>query len=308
MKAGRMIWTALISLLLCLFLAGAVCEEDREDPWQENEWNYVDRSMDVSRGIPEDASGALARIRAAGVLQVATEPYFPPQEFIDPAFEGQAQYVGADMKLAARIAERMGVALEIVPMEFSEVLDSVAEGECDLAVSALSYTPSRAEVVTLSKGYYFGQEGQGAVLLIRQEDKETIASLGDLSGRTIVAQSGSMQEAILADSVPDYLEFRRLSTAQDCYEAVAAGWADAAAVNSESAEAYISKNRNCGLMLAPGVHLRQESQFEGDRIAAKKWETQLIAFVNGVIDEILSEDLYNTWYAESAARAAELGL
>ena len=306
MKSGWVFNTLI--LCFCVFFLPAAVAEDEDAVWRENGWNFVDASMDVSRGIPESASGALERIRIAGELRVATEPYVPPQEFIDPALAGQEQYAGADMKLAALIAKRMGVALEIVPMEFSEVLESVTEGECDLAVSALSYTPARASAVTLSKGYYFGDEGLSAGLLIREEEAGSILSLRDLSGRTIVAQSGSVQEALLADGVPDYREFRRLSSAQECYEAVAAGWADAAAVNVDAANAYIAKNRNCGLTLASGVVFRQEPQFEGDRIAARKGETQLIAFVNGVIDEVLKQDLYTDWYRESAERAAELGL
>ena len=297
-----------MAVCFCVFSPFAASAEDADVIWKENGWNFVDASMDVSRGIPKSASGALERIRIAGELRVATEPYFPPQEFIDPALAGQEQYAGADMKLAALIAERMGVALVIVPMEFSEVLESVIEGECDLAVSALSYTPARASMVTLSKGYYFGDEGLSAGLLIREGETGDIFSLRDLSGRTIVAQSGSVQEALLAESVSDYREFRRLLSAQECYEAVAAGWADAAAVNVEAANAYIAKNRNCGLTLASGVVFHQEPQFEGDRIAARKGETQLIAFVNGVIDEVLKQDLYTDWYREGAERAAELGL
>ncbi len=304
-----MFYRLLTVLCFCfIWFSFASTEAIAEKIWRENDWNFVSASMNISGGIPADASGVLDHIRLTGELRVATEPYFPPQEFIDPALNGQAQYVGSDMKLAALIAERMGVMLTIVPMEFSEVLESVAEDECDLAISALSYTPGRASEVTLSKGYYFGDEGLGAGLLIREEDAETIMSLQALSGRTIVAQSGSVQEAFLADSVTDYLEFRRLSSAQDCYEAVAAGWADAAAVNVEAANAYIEKNRNCGLTLVSGVVFRQEPQFAGDRIAAKKGETQLIAFVNGVIDEVLRENLYVSWYQESEARAAELGL
>ena len=108
------ILAAVITLCCCAFSGPAAAEE----AFVENEWNYVDRSMDVSRGIPENATGVLERIRRTGVLRVATEPYFPPQEFIDPDRTGQQQYAGADMELARLIAERMGVELQIVPMEF----------------------------------------------------------------------------------------------------------------------------------------------------------------------------------------------
>ena len=138
-----------LALLLCI--SAAALAEETEELYVENQWNYVENSMDVSHGIPEDAAGALERIRLRGKLLVAMEPYFPPQEFLDFSKTGQAQFVGADVELAKRIAERMGVELEIVPMEFSQVLFAVADGECDLAISALAYTPSRAVMMTLSR-------------------------------------------------------------------------------------------------------------------------------------------------------------
>ena len=110
----KTVWSAMSVLLVMAVCICCLSVSAEEGAYIENEWNYVDQSMDVSHGIPDDAAGVLDRIRREGVLRIATEPYFAPQEFIDPDLEGQDQYVGADMKLAALIAERMGVGLEIV--------------------------------------------------------------------------------------------------------------------------------------------------------------------------------------------------
>ena len=45
-----LLWAA--ALLLC-FSAAALAEET-EAVYMENQWNYVEGSMDVSHGIPED--------------------------------------------------------------------------------------------------------------------------------------------------------------------------------------------------------------------------------------------------------------
>ncbi len=303
MRRLSILMAAALALLLPL---AALAEVD--SGFVENQWNFVDESMDVAQGIPEDANGALGRVRDAGVLRVATEPYYAPQEFIDPDLEGQAMYVGADMELARLIARRMGVELMIVPMEFSEVLNAVRDGWCDLAISALSYTPGRASMVTMSKGYNYAGENVGSGLLIRAEDLEAIAAIEDLSGRDIVAQSGSLQESILAENVFNYHEFRRIATMPEVYEAVAAGDADAAMVDVESTMGYLESNPDCGLALVPGVRFQPEEQFDGDRVACKKGELQLMYFVNGVIDEVLASGQYRAWYSEFEARAAELSL
>ena len=301
---------AALAVLCALALAGAAAgaEEAEAPQYVENDWNFVDGSMDVSQGIPASAEGVLGRIRQAGVLRVATEPYFPPQEFIDPTLTGQDAYVGADMDLARLIAVRMRVRLEIVPMEFSQVLAAVDDGECDLAISALAYTPIRASAVEMSKGYHFAADGLGTGLLIREADTGTITSAADLTARNIAAQRGSLQEALMANIVPAYREFRRLVSMQEVYQAVSDGLVDAAAVDIESTQAWLQANPDCGLALVPGVSFTLDEHFDGDRVAGRKGELQLMYFVNGVIDEILSDGRYERWLSEYGEYAERLGL
>ena len=295
-------------LALMPALAESLEEDGAQTRYMENAWNFVDVSMDVSAGIPDDATGVLADIRQAGVLRVATEPFFPPQEFIDPDIEGQDGYVGADMELARLIARRMGVTLQIVPMDFSEVLGAVSDGSCDLTISALSYTPGRAAQITFSKGYYYADSRAGSGLMIRAADSGRISGVASLEGRNIAAQSGSLQEALMYENVFHYHEFRRMNSVQALYNALMDGAVDAVMVDTQTGHDYIEGNPRCGLMMVPGVHFTLEEQFEGDRIAARKGEGQLIAFVNGVIDEVLASGQYMQWYEEADRRADALGL
>lgn len=302
---------ALLVLAALLALSGfGLAEAPKEggEPYMENEWNFVDISMDAANGIPADAEGALGRIAETGVLRVATEPYFPPQEFIDPALSGQDSYVGADMAMARLIADRMGVRLEIVPMDFTEVLDAVADGHCDLVISALSYTPGRAARMTLSKGYHFAGADVGSGLMIRACDADEITGVESLMGRNIAAQSGSLQEALLAEQVNNYREFRRMNTIKELYGALKNGDVDAIMVDAESGMSYVEGNPEDGLAMVPGLRFTLEEQYDGDRVAARKGEYQLIAFVNGIIDELLASGQYREWFEASARRAEELDL
>lgn len=295
----------LLMMLWIVFLMAAGIAE--ETPFMENEYNFVDGSMDVTGGIPENVDESLRRIRDSGVLRVATEPYFPPYEFIDPSLEGQEQIVGSDIELARRIAERMGVRLELVPLEFTEVLPAVADGVCDLAISGLAFTPGRAGQVELSKGYHYTTDNTGSRLLIREEDRERITSVSDLEKRKIAAQRGSLQEALMADNVPLYQEFRRLSTSEEVYEALRNGSVDAIAVDYENVLAYIEANPGCGLMVVPGIEFILEPQFDGDRVAGKKGNLILMYFVNGVIDEVLADGTYQKWFDEYSQVARQIG-
>jgi polar amino acid transport system substrate-binding protein len=110
-----------------------------------------------------EAADRLEDIKKRGYIEVATEPYFAPNEFIDPTKSGDDKYVGSDIELAKYIGKNLGVDVKIVPLEFSAVLTGVTEGKYDMAISALAYTPVREEAMNLSKGYHFqkGQKGHG---------------------------------------------------------------------------------------------------------------------------------------------------
>ncbi|MBR5109652.1 MAG: transporter substrate-binding domain-containing protein [Clostridia bacterium] len=266
----------------------------------------MDGAMDVSGGIPETASGRLARIRSLGKLTVATSPYYPPQEYMDESKTGTERFLGADMELARLIAERMGVTLEIIPLEFTDVLSSVADGTYDLAVSAISFTSGRATVLEMSKGYYFSNELASSGLIIRAENAESIRSVEDLAQRDIVAQRGSLQETMAAENIALYRKFRRLLSAGDVYEAVEEGKADAGVVDIGIARVYIENHPDCGLLIVPDVSFALQQQYTGDRIAAKKGEIELIYFVNGVIDEVIASGQYEAWFDYYAHESSSL--
>ena len=270
----------------------------------ENEWNYVDGAIDTTHGIPQNATGVMDRIRRKGVLRVATEPYFAPFEFIDPE---TVKIVGSDIELARLIAERMGVELEIVPLEFTQVLPALTENQCDLTISAIAFTPSRAAAYALSKGYYFPESTASTAFVIREEDFGTITSLEALADKSLVAQSNSLQEALASKHIYNYKEFRRLSSVRAVYEAVRKGKADAGVVDMETASNYIRNNKDAGLVLADGLYFALEEEYLGHRVAAKKGELQLIYFVNGVINEVLENGTYQKWAEEAQQRADELG-
>ena len=304
--AGAAMIAAVLALFLLCPMAAFAGEEagEKAEVYVVNAWNYVDGAMDISAGIPSDALGRLGKIRDAGVLTVATEPYYAPQEYIDPSKTGQDQYAGADMELARLIARRMGVELKIVAMDFNDVLSSVAEGKYDLGISALAFTPDRAASMEMSRGYYFSDQDVIGTLVIRAADAGSIGGIDDLTGRDIAAQSGSIQESMAVNGILHYRQFRRLPTVSNVYEAVSGGLVDAAVVDRDNARVYIDQHPDCALTLLEDVSFSLPQEYAGDRVAAPKGEIQLLYFVNGVIDEVLEADLYNQWFDEHAVLSA----
>lgn len=248
----------------------------------------------------------LEEIKARGVLTVATEPYFAPNEFIDPAKEGDEKYVGADIELAKYIADKLGVDLQIVPLEFTAVLSSVSEGKYDLAISALAYKPDRAEAMNLSKGYYFDEDTEGYGMLCRTEDVDKYPTAADMKDAVIVVQAGSLQQDYVLDQIPECKEIKYVSSMTDAFLMVQEDKADLAACFIGNGRLY--SDANPGVNIVNGFKFIENKEWGGTRIGMKKGEDELTDAINAIIDEVVASGVYAQWYDQYAAYAATLGL
>ena len=264
---------------------------------------------DSEKDSGEAAADRLSQILERGYIEVATEPYFAPFEFIDPLASEDERYVGADIELARYIANKLGVECRIVPLEFTAVLSSITEGKYDLAISALAYSPQRAEAMELSNGYYYTEDEIQYGLLIRELDLETITSTSELSDKVVVVQSGSIQEGFATDQLPEgCAELKRVSATTDGFLMVQEGKADACITAVSTAELYLEANEGCGMCIAPDIEFVVDEETQGTRIGIKKGETELLDKVNEIIDGLTEEGLYTEWYREYSEYASSLGL
>ncbi len=255
-----------------------------------------------------ERKGRLKKIIENGYITMATEPYFAPYEFIDSSRQGDAQYVGADIEFGKYIADALGVELRVVPLEFSAVLSSVPDGKYDIAISGLAYTPERAEAMELSDGYYFSDDNKGYSLLIQEKDKDSIKTPEDLKGKTIVYQSGSLQEALSKEQVDEAAckEVKRTSSSNDAYLTVQEGKADAAVVSVESAGLYAAANP--GLYIVEDFRFDFPKELDGTRVGTQKGEKELMAVINSCIAELRESGQMDRWIEEYEEYAKTLGL
>ncbi len=96
-------------------------------------------------------------------LVVATNASFEPFEYMSGS-----KYMGIDMEIAKNIADELHMELVIVNMEFSEVCNAVSANNCDIAMSGLTITEDREDLVTFSEPYYKASQR----LVMRKGDDE----------------------------------------------------------------------------------------------------------------------------------------
>ena len=94
----------------------------------------------------------IQRIRDRGKLIVAMYSVDTPPLFM---VDKKGELTGYDVEMATAIAKRLGVELEFnrTPDTFDEVVNTVARHEADLAVSMISRTLKRSEIVRFSDPY-----------------------------------------------------------------------------------------------------------------------------------------------------------
>lgn len=246
----------------------------------------------------------LAQIKERGYVEVATEPFFAPYEFIDPTKTGDDQYVGADIELAKLIAEKIGVELKLVPLDFTAVLAGVADGKYDMAISAMSYSPARAEAMNLSNVYYASDTGYG--FLVRTEDAGKYNSIEDLADAVVITQSGSVQEGLYNDQVPKCKEFKLVANMTDGYLAVAEGKADVCICSTKSAGLYAEAN---GGLSIPEFRFEVDPNMNGECVGMPKKDTDsLMEIVNECVAEVMESGQFIEWMDEYSVYAADLGI
>ena len=85
----------------------------------------------------------------SGKLIMATNAAFPPYEYIEGS-----EIVGIDVDIAAAIAEKLGLELQIDDMEFDAVVGAVGKQNVDIAMSGITITTERLGVINFSEPYY----------------------------------------------------------------------------------------------------------------------------------------------------------
>ena len=254
-----------------------------------------------------ESKDRLAQIKEAGKITLVTEPYFAPMEFIDPNKSGDEQFQGVDIEIAKYIANKLGVKLEIVAMDFTPLLVAMADGKYDMAISAIAYSPSRAEAMNLSDVYMIAGGGYG--FICRTEDANKYTSIASLEGATVVTQSGSVQEYLYNDQIKDAVkvkEFKLVDNMTTGYLQVAEGKADVCICSTSSAELYAEAN---GGLAVPNFLLEVDPNMNGTVVALGPDDTDTLkAFINECIAELKAAGQIDKWNDEYTAYAASLGL
>lgn len=206
-----------------------------------------------------------------GVLRMGTNATFPPYEYVDENNE----VAGIDADIAAAIADKLGMELEITDMAFDSLIPALQSDTIDIVLAGMTVDPERAESVNFTDSYATG------VQVIIVPEGSDIASPDDLEGKNIGVQTGTTGDLYCTD---DYgQEFvKQFDNGPLAVAALLNGQVDCVVIDNEPAKNYVAANE--GLKILDTAYANEDYA-----AALAKEDTELFEQVNTAIQE-LKED------------------
>lgn len=222
----------------------------------------------------EDAEAAEEATDAAevttvepGVLTMGTNATFPPYEYKDGD-----DVVGIDAEIAQALADKLGLKVKIVDMDFDSLIASVQSGKIDMSLAGMTVTEERKQNVDFTDSY-----ATGVQVIIVKEDSD-IASADDLEGKLIGVQQGTTGHLYCADDFGEenVIPYANGATA---VQALLQGKVDCVVIDQEPAKAFVEAN--AGLKILETAYTTEDYA-----AAVSKDNPALTAALNSALQEL----------------------
>lgn len=216
----------------------------------------------------------------AGKLHMSTNAEFPPYEMLDDA----GNPIGIDVEVAQAIANKLGLELVVDDMGFDAALLAVQNGQSDIAMAGITVSEDRLAKMDFTDSYATGVQ----VVIVKEGSDVTMDNLGEKMIGTQMGTTGY----IYASDTPDnggYGEDHVIGyeTGAVAVQALVNGQVDAVIIDNLPAQSYVEANAAAGLTILEGTWVEEDYA-----IALQKGNTELMAAVNGALNELKADGTF----------------
>jgi polar amino acid transport system substrate-binding protein len=223
-------------------------------------------------------------------LVLGTSADYPPFEFIVLDDKGEQQYAGIDVSFAKKIAEDMGLELEIVNMSFDNLMASLQKGEIDMVIAAIEASEERAAVADFSEPYYTDLP---PMVVTKAENAAQFTSLDSFNGKTVGAQMGTTKADIVTNDMPG-ANLVTMSTVTDLVNNVVYDKCDAIVLDGAVAQQYADNDANLAIA---EVSLGEAYPY---CVAVQKGDPLgLLESINSTIATVTTDGSMDTWITDA---------
>ncbi|MDR1467386.1 MAG: ABC transporter substrate-binding protein/permease [Oscillospiraceae bacterium] len=215
------------------------------------------------------AVDSIEKIKSTGQVKMITNAEFPPFEFIDD----KGDIKGIDIDISQKIAEEIGVKLNIESVSFDAILLELESGSADFAAAAMTSSEERSQNFSFSDPYFTTTQR----ILVKKESK--IKSSSDLVGKKIGVAIGTVGDSYCS-SKEGFLEPVRFSKPADAVSDLINSRLDAVVVDDLTADQLISGKLD--LIKKTEENLTQEDYV----IVVRKNDENFLHIINEVIAKL----------------------
>ena len=188
--------------------------------------------------------------------------------------------IGIDAEIAAAVAEKLGMKLEIKDMAFDSLITAVSTGNVDVVLAGMTVTAEREEAVNFSDSYATG------IQVVIVTENSPIASIDDLVGKRIGVQTGTTGDIYCSDTIENggFGEdaVARYDNGALAVAALQNSQVDCVVIDNEPAKAFVAANEGLKIL---------ETEYVTEHYAAafSKENTELLEKFNTALAELKAE-------------------
>jgi len=236
--------------------------------------------LSLTAGALADAKArSLDEIKESGKLVIGVFSDKKPFGYVDE----YGEYQGYDVYFARRLAQDLGVELELVSVDAPNRVEYLTSAKVDIILANFTVTPERAEVVDFALPY------MKVALGVVSPDTALITSLDDLQGKKLIVSKGTTAETWFTANAPE-VELLKFDTYTETFNALLDGRGDALSTDNTEVLAWAIEN--------PGFTVGIETLGSLDTIApaVQKGNDTVLAYINDEIQALAAEQFFHADY------------
>ena len=233
----------------------------------------------LSAALADSKARTLDEIKADGELVIGVFSDKKPFGYVDE----NGDYQGYDVYLAKRLAEDLGVALKLVPVDAPNRVEYLTSAKVDIILANFTVTPERAEVVDFALPY------MKVALGVVSPDSALITDVAQLEGKQLIVSKGTTAETYFTANHPE-VKLQKYDTYTETFNALLDGRGDALSTDNTEVLAWAIEN--------PGFTVGIESLGSLDTIApaVQKGNETVLAYINEEIVKLADEQFFHADY------------
>ena len=235
---------------------------------------------------PAASAPAAAPVAAAAkVYVVGTDAAYAPFE----SQNDKGEIVGFDIDVVKAAAQKAGFEVKFLNTPWEGIFNSVAQGDRDLLVSAITITPERQQTLDFSTPYFDAQQ------LIAVESNSKIARFDDLKKLKVGVQNGTTGDEVITKlQGKDSPNIKRFESTPLALKEMEVGGVDAVVADNGVVVHYVANNPNSKFKTIA------DSSFASEQygIAVKKGNAELLEKINKGLAGIKEDGTYAKIYTQ----------